>query len=103
MSLKLQQGWDSKFLDSDAGKECIRGFDGGSTANTIQAILLGMMHGIPFGVVTHNILVAIVLTMLPGILGWFLGWMNEKRCDGSIIPSWLLHGTINVVVATLSL
>lgn len=73
------------------------------TGNTIQAIIFGMMHGIPFGVVTHNILVAIVLTMLPGILGWFLGWMNEKRCDGSIIPSWLLHGTINVVVATLSL
>jgi hypothetical protein len=28
MSLKLQQGWDSKFLDSDAGEECIRRFEG---------------------------------------------------------------------------
>ena len=47
--------------------------------------------------------VAIVMTLLPGAFGWFQGWMNEKRCGGSIIPSWLLHGTINVAVAALSL
>lgn len=71
--------------------------------NTIQAVLFGLMHGIPFGLATHNIPVTIVLTLLPGAFGWFQGWLNEKRCDGSIIPSWLLHGTINVIVATLSL
>ena len=71
--------------------------------NTIQAVLFGMMHGIPFGLSTHNIPVAIVMTLLPGAFGWFQGWMNEKRFDGSIIPSWLLHGTVNVLVAALSL
>ena len=71
--------------------------------NTIQAFLFGMMHGIPFGIATHNIPVAIVLTLLPGAFGWFQGWLNEKRCGGSIVPSWILHGTINVIVATLSL
>ena len=76
---------------------------GFTTGNIMQAILFGMMHGIPFGIVTHSIPVVIVMTLLPGAFGWFLGWMNEKRCDGSIIPSWLLHGTRNVVVATLSL
>ena len=73
------------------------------TGNTMQAVLFGMMHGIPFGLVTHNIAVALIMTLLPGAFGYFEGWMNEKRCDGSIIPSWLLHGTINVIVATLSL
>ncbi len=73
------------------------------TGNIIQAILFGMMHGIPFGFATQNIPVAIVMTILPGAFGWFQGWMNEKRCDGSIIPSWLLHGTINVIVATITL
>ena len=71
--------------------------------NTIQAVLFGMMHGIPFGLSTHNIPVAIVMTLLPGAFGWFQGWMNEKRFGGSIIPSWLLHGTVNVIVAALSL
>ena len=71
--------------------------------NTIQAVLFGLMHGVPFGLVTHNIPVAIVMTLLPGAFGWFQGWMNEKRCGGSIVPSWLLHGTINVIVAALSL
>ncbi len=71
--------------------------------NVIQAVLFGMMHGIPFGIATHSIPVAIVMTLLPGAFGWFQGWMNEKRWDGSIIPSWLLHGTINVVAASLSL
>ena len=73
------------------------------TGNIMQAILFGMMHGIPFGLATHNIPVAIVMTILPGAFGWFQGWVNEKRCDGSIIPSWLLHGIINTIVATLSL
>ena len=73
------------------------------TGNIIQAVLFGMMHGIPFGLATQNIPVAIVMTILPGAFGWFQGWMNEKRFDGSIVPSWLLHGTINVIVATLSL
>ena len=49
------------------------------TGNIIQAILFGMMHGIPFGLATHNIPVAIVMTMLPGAFGWFQGWMNEKK------------------------
>ena len=71
--------------------------------NAVQATLFGVMHGIPFGMVTHNILVTVFLTILPGALGWYQGWLNEKRCGGSIISSWLLHGTINVVVACMSL
>lgn len=73
------------------------------TGNIIQAILFGMMHGIPFGLATHNITVAILMTILPGAFGWFQGWMNEKRFGGSIIPSWFLHGMINVIVATIAL
>ena len=76
---------------------------GFTAGNTIQAVLFGLMHGVPFGLATHNIPVAIVMTLLPGAFGWFQGWMNEKRCGGSIVPSWLLHGTINVIVAALSL
>ncbi|MCI7100411.1 MAG: CPBP family intramembrane metalloprotease [Lachnospiraceae bacterium] len=76
---------------------------GFAAGNTIQTVFFGALHGIPFGIATHNILVTIMLTLLPGAFGWYQGWLNEKRCGESIVPSWLLHGTINTIVACLSL
>ncbi len=57
--------------------------------NTVQALLFGLLHGIPFGLATKNVAVTILLTLLPGAFGWFQGWRNEKRFNGSVIPSWL--------------
>ncbi|MBR2676204.1 MAG: CPBP family intramembrane metalloprotease [Solobacterium sp.] len=71
--------------------------------NTIQALLFGLLHGIPFGLVTKSVFTVILLTLLPGLFGWFQGWLNEKQCDGSIVPSWLLHGCINFLTGILSL
>lgn len=76
---------------------------GFAVGNTVQALLFGALHGIPFGLATHRVLVAVLLTLLPGALGWFSGWLNEKRYGGSVVPSWLLHGIMNTVVACLSL
>ena len=73
------------------------------SADTIQALLFGLLHGIPFGLITDNVLVGVIMTLLPGAIGCFLGWLNEKRCAGSIVPSWLLHGFINVLTAAMSL
>lgn len=81
----------------------IRNRFGFSAGNLIQAILFGLLHGLPFGMVTHNIAVTVLLTILPGAFGWYQGWLNEKRCGESIIPSWLLHGTMNFIVTCLSL
>ena len=71
--------------------------------NLIQAVLFGLLHGIPFGLAAQNILVTVVLTILPGAFGWYQGWLNEKRCGESIVSSWLLHGTMNFIVTCLSL
>ena len=76
---------------------------GFGAGNLLQAILFGLLHGIPFGLATHNIAVTVLLTILPGVFGWFQGWLNEKRCGGSIVSSWLLHGTMNFIVACLGL
>lgn len=71
--------------------------------NTVQALLFGALHGIPFGLATHSILVTTLFTLLPGAFGWYVGWLNENRCGGSVVPSWLLHGLMNTVVACLTL
>ena len=76
---------------------------GFGAGNLLQAILFGLLHGIPFGLATHNIAVTVLLTILPGAFGWFQGWLNEKRCGGSIVSSWLLHGTMNFIVTCLAL
>lgn len=76
---------------------------GFNVGNLIQALLFGVMHGIPFGIVTKSIPTTFLLTILPGAIGWFQGWLNERKCNGSIVPSWLLHGTINFISTCLSL
>lgn len=80
------------------GKRLINKF-GFIEGNTIQAVCFGLLHGIPFGVVTENVLVTILLTLLPGALGWFEGWINEKYSAGSIVPSWIIHSIMNIFSA----
>lgn len=76
---------------------------GFAAGNLVQAVLFGLLHGVPFGLVTQNAVVVVLMTILPGAFGWYQGWLNEKRCGGSIVPSWLLHGTMNFLVTCLSL
>lgn len=71
--------------------------------NTVQAIAFGLLHGIPFGMVTGNLLVTVLLTLLPGAFGWILGLIDEKRFEGSILPSWMIHGTLNFITTVLAL
>ena len=71
--------------------------------NLIQSILFGLLHGVPFGLATQNIGVTIALTLLPAAMGFLMGYLNEKKFSNSIIPSWILHGTINTVVSIFSL
>lgn len=71
--------------------------------NTVQALLFGLLHGIPFGVSTGSAVTAVVMTVLPGVMGWYEGWMNEKQFEGSVLPGWMLHGTLNVITSVLSL
>lgn len=71
--------------------------------NLVQALVFGLLHGLPFGFAAHSLLAGILFTLLPAALGWYQGWMNEKRCKESILPSWILHGTMNFIVTCLSL
>lgn len=72
-------------------------------ANAIQAILFGLMHGLPFGLAAMSASAFLLLTALPGLVGAYQGLLNEKHCGGSILPSWLLHGCMNLLTAVLSL
>lgn len=66
--------------------------------NVLQSLVFGLMHGVLF---FSNIAILAVcfITIFTAIVGWLLGWMNEKEADGSIIPSWIMHGIVNFLSA----
>lgn len=64
--------------------------------NGIQGLLFGLLHGILL-VSYAGIFGGVIITLITGIAGWLMGWINEKQSEGSIISSWLLHGSVNVL------
>ena len=47
----------------------------------------------------HQTLLIILCT---GGIAAYLGFVNEKKSDGSILASWIMHALANVVVGSLS-
>lgn len=67
--------------------------------NTIQAILFGLLHGVML-FPTLGWAIPCVVIAFTGTLGWLMGYVNEQA-DGSILPSWCIHGVANVCAALL--
>ncbi|GHV15300.1 CAAX protease family protein [Clostridia bacterium] len=67
--------------------------------NTIQAILFGLLHGIMLFSVLGWAIPCLVIAFT-GTLGWLMGYINEKA-DGSILPSWCIHGISNAYAAVI--
>lgn len=69
-------------------------------ANTIQALIFGAIHlTMVWGQV--GIATGIVIVIYPMITAAALAYLNEKKANGSILPSWLIHGTLNTLSALL--
>ena len=70
-------------------------------ANTIQAALFGLIHGLMSITILswHQTLLIILCT---GGFAAYLGFVNERKSDGSILASWIMHALANVVVGSLS-
>lgn len=68
---------------------------GFAAGNLIQALLFGLMHGVMF-FGTAGFVKAILITLFTGSIGWLMGFINEKKAGGSIIPSWSIHAAANI-------
>jgi uncharacterized protein len=73
---------------------------GFAIGNTIHAVLFGAVHllifVVPGGPVFDPVAAAALLGMT-GAAGWVMAWLNECVGNGSIAPSWLIHGLGNAV------
>lgn len=70
--------------------------------NITQSILFGLLHGIMFMNSTSVVNTGIII-VFTGSIAFFMGYINEKKANGSIIPSWIIHGIANILASVSSL
>ena len=71
-------------------------------ANIIQCLLFGLLHGAMFlnlAGLTRTILIIFVTS---GI-AFAMGYINEKKSGGAILPSWVIHATANLFAAVVAM
>lgn len=68
---------------------------GFSTGNIVQSILFGLLHGAMFFALT-DILKAILIIVFTAGIAWCIGYVNEKKADGSILSGWCIHAIANI-------
>lgn len=71
-------------------------------ATIIQAIIFGFAH-IVLILDKINFVEGLALVIFPIIPGILIAYVNEKKADGSIIPGWLMHGTMNILLRVAQL
>lgn len=75
---------------------------GFTAATVVQALLFGAVHlTMVWGQV--GLLAGAVIVIYPMIPAVAFSYLNEKKAGGSILPSWIIHGTLNTVSALFSL
>jgi membrane protease YdiL (CAAX protease family) len=74
------------------------------TGNLIQGILFGLIH-VVFMLLANisGTIILIIIGVFTGLIGWFMGYINEKMANGSILPGWIIHGFANTFSSIISL
>ena len=75
---------------------------GFAIANIIQSMLFALLHCAMFFALT-NIFNVILITLFTGFIALAMGYINEKESDGSIHPSWCIHGVANLFSSIVAL
>lgn len=63
--------------------------------NAVQSLLFGLLHGAMFLALT-DIPRAILIIAFTGGVAWCMGYVNERKADGSILPGWCIHAAANI-------
>lgn len=74
------------------------GFNAG---NIIQATIFGLLHLLMVWGQT-DFLAGFVMVVYPMLTAVLISYLNEKRANGSILPSIFIHGTINSIVCIIA-
>lgn len=68
---------------------------GFNKANIIQSFLFGFVHGLMF-FRPLGIFKALIIIVFTGVFAYFMGYINEKKTEGSILPGVFIHSLANI-------
>lgn len=68
------------------------------SGNICQAVIFGLMHVLLSVSDEKTFLAYFIIFVSISAGGWLLGFLDEKLCNGSIVPSILLHGFGNFIM-----
>lgn len=64
-------------------------------ANSIQSLCFALVHGLIFFKVL-DIGSTMMVTVFTFAIAYGMGYINENKAQGSIIPSWIIHASANI-------
>ena len=64
-------------------------------ANTIQSLCFALIHGFMF-LKQLDVGSIMMITGFIFVIAYGMGYINEKKAQGSIVPSWLIHAAANI-------
>ena len=50
-----------------------------------------------------GIVKTIVIILFTGIIAFAMGYINEKKANGSILPSWFIHALSNIFASIIAM
>ncbi|MDE5804482.1 MAG: CPBP family intramembrane metalloprotease [Lachnospiraceae bacterium] len=71
-------------------------------ANLVQSMIFGLLHGIMFFSLV-GIVKAIIVILFTGAIAFAMGYVNEKKANGSILPSWFIHALSNIFASVIAM
>lgn len=71
-------------------------------ANLLQSMMFGLLHGIMFFSLV-GIVKAVMVIVLTGAIAFAMGYVNEKKANGSILPSWFIHALSNIFASVIAM
>lgn len=66
-----------------------------TTGNAIQGTVFGALHALMMAALTTNLIAIVATGIGTGVGGAIMCYVNEAEGQGSLLPSWLIHGTAN--------
>ena len=69
-------------------------------ANLVQSLLFGLIHALTF-IQQTDVLKAMVIFAYTSLIAFLLGAINEKKANGSILPSFFIHTLVNTTTGLL--
>ncbi|MGN4127795.1 CPBP family intramembrane glutamic endopeptidase [Lysinibacillus sphaericus] len=70
--------------------------------NVMQSLVFGSVHGWLLFSSIH-IVAVLLIVIATALAGYLMGWINEKKSNGSIISSWMIHSIANIIASFVAM